>query len=388
MDVRSVYSTALAATLYAFCASPALAADTSQNNRWSPWLGCWQAEGAPASEVVCIVPDGAGVRMRTLVDGVARSDSRIIADGSARRIQEVGCTGTERARWSSDGHRVFLDSDMSCERTARRTVRGMFVFVAPDQWVSVQSATSGDSVATSIVRFAAVNDAARAAFSERSSMLNLTESDVAEAVERVGAVAVQEWMRTAGEPFQLGYASQQRGGSSALEQVGRLSNPVVTREVVRIVERPVYVHNTYVTHRYDWHYSPWGYHAYGWHWSQRPILVVHSPIVIYRNNHYRHDWRDRSRRDYRDYSHRDRDRYRNYDRDRNHDHDWRGGRATRSGYTNTRDRATPDRARTSTAPARSSTRSSTATSRSSTGTSRATITRTARARNSSSSNRR
>jgi hypothetical protein len=177
--------------------------------------------------------------------------------------------------------------------------------------------------------------AAAAAFASRTTVaeaaLAVDESDVSEAVERIGAPAVQEWMRLAGEPFQLGYANQDRGMSSALEQVGRLSNPVVVREVVTVVERPVYVHNTYYTDRYRWHYSPWGHHYHGWHWSHRPRVVVHFPLIIHRNSHYHRDyWR--------------RDRYDNWrDRDDDRDDDWRGGRATRDGYSSGRDRNTPDR---------------------------------------------
>jgi hypothetical protein len=350
----------LVLSLLAAAVSASTPASFQQIESWSAWRGCWQAEGAPPNEIVCISLADGGVRISTLVAGAVREESRITADGLGRAIRSDGCTGTERARWSSDGSRVFLTSELTCGPT-RRTVRGMFAFVAPDEWISVQTATEGDSIATRMVRFLAVEPerlpaaatsfASRYAFSD--ALLTVDDSDVSEAVEQIGALAAQEWMRAAGEPFEVGYANQNRAAGSALEQVGRLSNPVVVSEVVRVVERPVYVHTTYVTDRYYRYYSPWGhYHHYGWRWYHRPLVVVRLPILIHRNHNYHRDyWRyDRDRYDRDRYDRYDRDRY---DRDRSHrdrDHDGRGGRVTRGGYANggqrtSAENATPNRAR-------------------------------------------
>ena len=338
----------LALALPLIAVTPAAAESYSQNPNWSAWYGCWQAEGAPAGELVCIAPMNNGVRIATLVDGSVRDESTVIADGASRAVQSVGCSGTERARWSSDRRRVFLESDVACGASGRRSVRGLFAFVAPDAWISVQSATEGDSVATRVVRFTAADPrgmpAIAAAFGARSSfsdaLLDVEEADVNEAVSHIGAEAAQEWMRMAGEPFELGYNAQDRGTGSALEQVGRMSNPVVVREVVRVVERPVYVYDSYYD-RYRWSYSPWGYHYHGWHWY-RPVVVVRWPIVIHRNTYYRRDyWRyDRDRYGRYDYDRYRRDRYDNSDRRGRDDdrYDNSRGRLTRDGYSSGRDR--------------------------------------------------
>ena len=350
--------TTLLLTLHLVVAAPAAPTDFHyQTPPWSAFYGCWQAEGAPASELVCLSPANGGVRLATVVDGTVRDESRIIADGIARSVRQAGCSGTERARWSSDGQRVFLDSNVSCSSSGRRTVRGLFAFIAPDEWVSVQTAAQGDSMATRVVRFRAADRVPAgltgfaAARMVSDYLFSVDQSDVAEAVDNIGAEAAQEWMRAAGEPYQLTYQPQDAATSSALEQVGRMSNPVEVREVVHVVERPVYVYNPYVVDRY-WHYSPWGYHYHGWHWLHRPVIVVRWPIVIYRNSHYHRDWyrnrydwrRDRDWRDGR-YVRND-DRYRDGNRDRDRDR----GRVTRDGYSSGRDRAvpaatTPDRAR-------------------------------------------
>ncbi len=338
----------LALTLPLLAANPAAASESlTQNPNWSAWHGCWRAEGAPANELVCVSPASDGVRIATVIDGSVRDESRVIADGATRSVQSVGCSGSERAYWSNDRRRVFLESDVTCGASGRRAVRGLFAFVAPDEWISVQTATEGDSVATRIVRFNAVDArsvpagvsslVARAGFSD--ALLDVDEADVNEAVAHIGAEAVQEWMRFAGEPFQLGYQGQNRGNGSALEQVGRMSNPVVVREVVRVVERPVYVYDTHYDNHYRWHYSPWGHHYHAWRWH-RPVIVVRFPLVIHRNSHYR-----------RDYWRYDRDRYGRNDRDRyDRDDSNRGGRVTRDGYSSGRERneparVTPNRAR-------------------------------------------
>jgi hypothetical protein len=321
-------------------ASLAGAAETNQQNSWSPWFGCWQAEGAPAGEVMCIAPTQTGVRISTLVNGAVKDESDISADGLARRISQQGCTGNERARWSSDRRRVFLDSDVACNASERRVVKGMFAFVAPDEWISVQTAAQGDSVATRIVRFVAADvrqvGGAAASFTSGSTvtdaMLAVEEGDVAEAVEHLGAPAVQEWMRQAGEPFQLGYQERGRSNGSALEQVGGFSNPEPVREVVRVVERPVYVHHYDYGYGYGgyhpWHYSPWGYRYYGWHWYHRPVVFVSLPIYIGRNHHYRHDYYRYRNRGYDNWRYGGRDNWRD-DRDNRGN----GGRVTRDGYS-------------------------------------------------------
>ena len=360
-------------------------APTSQDN-WTAWHGCWRAESAPANELVCITPDREGVRVATMVGGTVRDESRIVADGFARQVRPEGCTGNERARWSNDGRRVLLDSDVTCGRD-RRSVRGMFVFVAPNEWLSVQSATSGDSVATTVVRFVAAEPGRGAS----NAAFDVDEADVNEAIAHIGETAVQEWMREAGEPFQLGYQTQGTRTTSALDQTGRFSNPV-QREVVRVVERPVYVHNTYYERPYGWYYSPWGhYHRHHWHWYHRPVVVVRLPIVIYRNHHYRRDWYvhrvryDRDRYDRRDYGRNDRDRYDRDRRDRDRydrDNDHRDGRVTRDGYSGGRRATSTNQGRTDTpVNPRTETRAETRRDTRSSGTTqRATTTRTAKSR--------
>lgn len=305
-------------------------AQSYSNNDWQSWYGCWRAANAPAGELLCIVPDGAGVRMVTLADGAVRGDSRILADGQPRRSQADGCSSAETARWSYDRHRVFLSSEMRCGQGITRNVRGMLAFVGPEEWVSVQTVTTDDGSATRAVRFtpargARIPSAIAAVLESRTfaSVLSapvIDESDVTEATNHVDAAAVQEWLRLTDAPFEIADRSHYTNGS-ALDQIGRMSQEVrYERDLVQIVERPVYIVRTYGRRHYSSCWTPWGYDHYGWRVT--PFIHMRVPIVVHGDRRERYYVRDRYDR---------RDRY-------TRDSSWgnststRAARVTRSGY--------------------------------------------------------
>ena len=55
---------------------------------WLAWQGCWRPTDAEVSSLLCIVPDGNGIKMITMADGVKRSEVTLIADGVARPISQ------------------------------------------------------------------------------------------------------------------------------------------------------------------------------------------------------------------------------------------------------------------------------------------------------------
>src|SRR5688500_5006211 len=79
--------------------SQAAAQSTNTDPNWTPWYGCWRAEAATPGEHLCIVPEGAGVRMATVQQGEVRAETRVITDGRARRVDTASCDGTELAHW-------------------------------------------------------------------------------------------------------------------------------------------------------------------------------------------------------------------------------------------------------------------------------------------------
>lgn len=360
----------LASALATSTASATASTDIQLQDDWLAWHGCWQPDGATSGERLCIVPDGAGVRMITVQGNAIVAESRVIADGRARSVRYEDCSGTEVAYWSDDGRRVFLSSELNCGQGVSRKASGVFAFTSAREWVSVQAVTIDDQTATRTVRYAAADAtglpaAITNAFGGSRSARNaarlialeaIDEDDISEAVNTIDPVAVQAWLDETNQPYKLDAEVQNVSGqvayTSALDQVGRMSNPVVyqTREVVHVVERPV-VHRTYVTHvvRSCWdpfysgwafgygrvvtvgvsygypcggyyysRYSPWGYDLYGWRVVHAPVLYVrHAPIIIRRGSGHYHYTRV-IRRD--------------------RDHNWRGGRLTRDGYTQGRSR--------------------------------------------------
>src|SRR5262245_36565553 len=121
----------------------ALAATSPQTeDAWMAYSGCWRAENAPPASLVCFVPDGTGVRMMEIENGVTR-ETRIIADGKQRPLSVEGCTGFESSHWAADGARLLLRSELTCvDRTLRKT-SGIFAFVETNSWVSIKAVTVG-----------------------------------------------------------------------------------------------------------------------------------------------------------------------------------------------------------------------------------------------------
>ena len=154
--------------------------------RWNDWLGCWNlvADGnvarlPPAEDAaggaaaparpngnrdarVCVGPSPRGAELRTFVDEQQVLSQTIIADGADHPVADGGCTGTQRAQWSSDGLRLFTRAQVTCEGQPARTVTGL-ALIAPDgQWVDVQAVTIGGTDSVRVRRFRPSTERARA----------------------------------------------------------------------------------------------------------------------------------------------------------------------------------------------------------------------------------
>src|SRR5262245_61620011 len=398
----------LACTIVSAPFSAARAAQIgAPDDGWLAWHGCWRADGAPAGESLCIVPNAAGgVRMTTVVDGAIRNEALVVTDGRTRRVRQDNCSGTELASWSDDGQRVFLSSEVTCPQDVVRRVNGMFVFSAPDEWLSVQSVMIDEQAATRVVRYrpaepaqlpAAIasalrNDGSARRLARMAVRGPVDAQDVTEAALAVDATVVQEWLDTTGLPFQLGAdgmsvepANELSVSALDLTSRGTSSAYENTREVVHIIERPTYITTTrYVdVVRYCWdpffsgfafgvghglrfcvaqgyphcggrfysRYSPWGYDLFGWR-------QVRTPVVIIRN---RSNWNDRYRPPVRRTTITRREGPANIREEQTRD--GQHGRVTRRGYTNenssTHSRSQTQSSRSEPRPVRSATPTST-----------------------------
>lgn len=299
-----------------------VAASAQETVGWSAFAGCWRAQGAPTNERLCIEPDGNGVRLTTMIDGSPRGESRVVADDRARDITQDDCRGTERARWSSDRRRVFLNATMSCGDT-RRTSSGLMAFTDQSHWVSVQAVTINGETSTRKTVYESTDRNSLTMSDVRSwAASSPSQSAVSEASNYVDDAVIEEWLNSAEREYRVS-----SGSALDMMQRGPSTTVVVERDRPVYVDRTVYVDRPAVRIYTCWDFF-WGCDRYYF----RPYVVRYPtyryysrPIIIHRDNNYR-DY------NYRDYNYRDRDRDR--DRDRHYE---RGGSVTRDGYKDRRE---------------------------------------------------
>jgi hypothetical protein len=310
-----------------------------QDGSLMAWHGCWRAvgESAPLGELLCIVPgaDASEVRMQTFVDGVPGAATTLRVDGVARPVDEGGCTGTRVARWSADGRRIFLRTDLDCAGMPR-TSTGIIGMISEREWVDAQSSAVGPQSAARVLRYRATGaadvpaelraqlPAGRDLLSEAGRLHAAAElqlDDVVEAARVVAAPALQGFLAERGQPFAMNGNALLR-----LEQAGVAREiveilvalsypkyfaierpsaaPAITAPLARGYEREVecwdpvfrmvrygaecdridpllrryspYGYYPYGYSRYSsrYGYSPWGYDPYGWHYNTPVVIVV------------------------------------------------------------------------------------------------------------------
>lgn len=152
------------------------------DSRWSPWMGCFrligdemrlpevppelageedaEAEAEPMRSPqarVCLTPEGAGARVRTLSDGDAFLEELLVADGKQYPVNEGSCTGWQRSQWSSDGERLYTVSELTCEEGRIRRVSGISMFLG-SSWIEIQSVGSDEVGSVQVRRYRPVDE--------------------------------------------------------------------------------------------------------------------------------------------------------------------------------------------------------------------------------------
>jgi hypothetical protein len=311
-------------------AAPAAAAPAPQAGSWLPWHGCWRMvtdDGTPG-DVLCVVPGSGAAEVRLVVvrDGEVAGSTLMQADGAARTVEAGGCSGTETARWSADGRRVLLRTELDCGGV-RRTSTGALAMINDNEWVDVQVSTVGQQHGTRVLRYRAEPDAsapaevaallgdARPLVREAARMnaaAPLQVEDVLDAATFLEPPAIQALLVAYGSGFQLD-----------ARQLARLQDAGLTDDVIdvmvalsypqRFAVRDQYaerIHTTYRQRAYSWEdecydpvyrryyygsdcyymrrwgygssrygyiYSPWGYDPYGWRYGSGPVVVIVRP---------------------------------------------------------------------------------------------------------------
>jgi hypothetical protein len=160
----------LAMLLSSLMSAP-LSAQTS-DARWLAWLGCWEAgPGAAEEPMLCIVPatGNVGVEMVAVADGQVVSRELVRADGEMQASTREGCNGWERARFSSDTRRIYLDAEHLCGGSVRQESRGLLAMVSRTEWIDVRTLDVGGQPVTGVIHYTlAPSNVAEAAASEAS----------------------------------------------------------------------------------------------------------------------------------------------------------------------------------------------------------------------------
>ncbi len=130
---------------------------------WLPWLGCWtlvedhvreplfgaeelsESETAPPRGLVCMEPEGGGVRVTTFSDDELFLEEMLYADGKRQPSSAGQCEGWQEVEWSADADRLFTRSELTCEEGNERVVTGVSLFTDRRTWVEIQTIGSGVS---------------------------------------------------------------------------------------------------------------------------------------------------------------------------------------------------------------------------------------------------
>jgi uncharacterized membrane protein YgcG len=129
--------------------------------RWTAWLGCWQQLEETVKDqnvidpakldgpvtkgvVVCVTPgeSAEAVRLSTIIEKQAALEDTIVADGASRIVDESGCSGSQIARWSENGRRLFARAELSCADGTKREISGLATIAPGPVWVDIQVVTT------------------------------------------------------------------------------------------------------------------------------------------------------------------------------------------------------------------------------------------------------
>jgi hypothetical protein len=146
--------------------------DPDVDSRWLPWIGCWELvletvghlEEYPEDVLVCLSPvkNESGVRIATWAEGEIILEETLLADGERRPVErseaEVECRGWQSAKWSADGHRLFLRSEATCGSEIERSNSGVNLLISGPRWIDIQLVRAGDTRELIIRKYRRANE--------------------------------------------------------------------------------------------------------------------------------------------------------------------------------------------------------------------------------------
>lgn len=330
---------ALAALLLALPGTGAAAETVAADDaRWLPWIGCWESSEGEEEQgdalLVCFryLTDGTGVEIVTYSEGEEIAREEVRADGVRSPVADGGCEGERWARFSNDGRRVFLRSQMSCGEGINRATRGVLsIQQMGNRWVELHAVEAGDTDPmiglrsfypapdSELARLgieSPVRGRALAVSTARAQASRpVTVNEVAELHGEIGAFGTQAYLVHQGEGFELSTAQLRQlkragVGEEVLDIMVGLSFPErfairddgsaaprPAAEATRQARGPVRVlgYSPWGGNYYgygSYRYSPYGYYGgygngYGYGYPggryAPPVIIVNPPTVEDRN---------------------------------------------------------------------------------------------------------
>jgi hypothetical protein len=232
---------ATGALLLAGASATHLAAQQETDARWLPWLGCWESEGAQEGSLLCILPmsTDVGVEMVAVEGGEEVSREWVRADAEMREGSREGCSGWERARFSEDARRIYLDADHLCEGDVQQETSGLLALVSDSEWIDVRAVRVGEQTMTGVNRYrlapsdvveaagfgGIATDRAMAVRAARvSASARIAVGDVIDASAHVADDVVRAWIAQRQESFRVD-----------ADQLLRMADAGVSPEVIDVV---------------------------------------------------------------------------------------------------------------------------------------------------------
>jgi hypothetical protein len=195
--------------------------------RWQAWLGCWTA-AQPGGQIVstqasgptvCVTPtaDANVVDISTISDGKIVAHDRIDASGRETPINARNCTGVQKAQFSSDERRVYLQAATTCEGVKSAT-SAILAMTAQGEWIDVRNVKAYGDDNVRVARYrdagmpssipsdiaAALNGRSMVSQSARiASGAPVGSKGVIEASHQADSSVVSAWLLERGQRFSL-----------------------------------------------------------------------------------------------------------------------------------------------------------------------------------------
>lgn len=248
--------------------------------RWQGWIGCWSASpsrvrevGPEAPRIVCVTPTSEpdAVDVSAISEGKVVSQNRIDATGATHDVTAPGCTGTESARWSGDGRRVFLKSHVTCDGLPT-DMNAILAITRTGEWIDVRRVAAGGGSDVRVARYhdvgvpSVVPNEIASAFDRRNDILfhdaramagsTFSGKAIIEASHAVDAAVVESWIQEAGQTFPI--------DARSLNELADAGVPTRVTDAMIAVTRPTEVSSHHV---YMYPYSPYGWNSVGTSYS-------------------------------------------------------------------------------------------------------------------------